>query len=349
MRVLVDILHPAHVHFFRNLRDELLAAGHDVVVTARDKDLTLTLLDRYGIPADVLSAQRTGRIGLARELLTRVRRLRKIVRATEPDVLIGIMGPAIAPVGRLTRTPSLVFYDTEHATQTNRWVYPMATRVITPECYDAPLRANQVTYPGYHELAYLHPDRFTPDPGALQRAGIEPGTPFGIVRFVSLVASHDIGATGIDEEAGRALISHLETRGEVLISSERPLPPDLEARRIASPPEDAHSLMAYAQIVVGESATMCSEAAVLGTPGIHISNLPLGYVLDQQDRYELTRYFRLEELADVPAAIDAMLAVDPEVWQSRRSNLLDQTIDPTRWMLDFITNRRWEEPIRAPR
>lgn len=348
MRVLIDILHPAHVHFFRNLRAELLAGGHEVAVTARDKDLTVDLLERHGIPAEVLSSQRTGRIGLARELGTRVRRLRRIVRAEKPDVLLGIMGPAIAPVGRLTRTPSLVFYDTEHATRTNRWVYPLATRVITPECYDAPVRANQITYPGYHELAYLHPLRFAPDPAALRRAGIAEGDPFAIVRFVSLAASHDIGASGIDEDAGRMLVRHLERHGRVLISSERALPPDLEPLRISSPPEDVHSLMARATIVVGESATMCSEAAVLGTPAIHVSDLPLGYVLDQQDRFGLTRWFPVAGLPQVPAGVDDMMAIESAEWQRRRSALLAATIDPTAWMLDFVTNRRWEEPLPGP-
>ena len=35
MRVLIDILHPAHVHFFRNFHNEMEARGHELYITAR--------------------------------------------------------------------------------------------------------------------------------------------------------------------------------------------------------------------------------------------------------------------------------------------------------------------------
>jgi hypothetical protein len=39
MKVLIDIGHPAHVHFFRNAIRELESKGHAVKVTARDKEV----------------------------------------------------------------------------------------------------------------------------------------------------------------------------------------------------------------------------------------------------------------------------------------------------------------------
>ena len=55
MKVLVDIIHPAHVHFFRNAISELQKKGHEVAVTARKKDVTIDLLENYGIPFTCLS------------------------------------------------------------------------------------------------------------------------------------------------------------------------------------------------------------------------------------------------------------------------------------------------------
>ena len=37
MRLLIDILHPAHVHVFRNLAHELTERGHQVRFTLREK------------------------------------------------------------------------------------------------------------------------------------------------------------------------------------------------------------------------------------------------------------------------------------------------------------------------
>ena len=120
MRILIDILHPAHVHFFRPFREDMLAAGHDVLVTSRRKDVTIELLDAFDIPHRVLSSQRRGRAGLARELLSRTARLVRAARRFRPDVMTGIMGPSIAIAGKLLRTPRVVFYDTGIATSTNR-------------------------------------------------------------------------------------------------------------------------------------------------------------------------------------------------------------------------------------
>jgi hypothetical protein len=50
MKILIDMGHPAHVHFFKNTIWELEKRGHQVKVTARDKDVTLKLLEAYGIP-----------------------------------------------------------------------------------------------------------------------------------------------------------------------------------------------------------------------------------------------------------------------------------------------------------
>jgi predicted glycosyltransferase len=39
VRLLFDIGHPAHVHYFRNLVSLLEEGGHEVLVTSREKDI----------------------------------------------------------------------------------------------------------------------------------------------------------------------------------------------------------------------------------------------------------------------------------------------------------------------
>jgi len=38
MRILIDILHPAHVHFFRNFYEVMTDRGHELCIKARDKE-----------------------------------------------------------------------------------------------------------------------------------------------------------------------------------------------------------------------------------------------------------------------------------------------------------------------
>ena len=172
MRIIIDILHPAHVHFFKNFVWEMEKRGHKILITARDKDITLRLLDAYGFRYVIISRMRKGKFGLLHEFITRNRRFYKICKRFKPDVLLGIMGPTISVVGKILKIPAIVFYDTEHAKITNRFVYPLATCICTPSCYIGKEK-KQFRYNGYHELAYLHPKRFKPDKNITKQIQLE--------------------------------------------------------------------------------------------------------------------------------------------------------------------------------
>ncbi len=335
MRVLIDILHPAHVHFFRNFHAEMEARGHDVCITARDKDRSVELLQAFDLPYQQISRQMSG-AGLAIEMAKRTPRLMKVMRSFKPDVMTGIMGPSIALAGAVRRVPAVVFYDTEFAVQTNRIVYPLAYSVCTPDCYQGEVRGRHPQYAGYHELAYLHPNRFQPDPAVLADFGVSPDEPYSIVRFVSWQAVHDRQERGLSAKQKRHLIEVLQRRGRVIISSEGPLAPDLADLAVRGPVEQIHHLIAHARLVVGESATMSSEAAVLGVPAVFIATTGRGYTDDQERRYGLVRHFTEDQYDMALSAVDEILAEPALTWQTARQRLLDEKIDVTAWMIDYF-------------
>lgn len=339
MRFLFDILHPAHVHVLRHPRQLLLEAGHDVVVTARDKDVTIELLEGYAIPHTVISTRATGAVGLARELSARTVRLDRIVRARGVDALVGLMGPSIAPVGKLRRKPTFVLYDTEVATRTNRWVYPMATEVITPKCYSVPVNGNHVTYDGYHELAYLHPDRFTPDRGRLQAFGLDPETPFIFVRLPSFVSSHDGNETHTPSHAWLRWFEQTESTHRIVVSSEDTLPAAFDRFRLSGPVTDVHHVLAAASLVVGESATMAAEAAVLGTPAVFVGATSRGYVDDIEQRYGLIRRFTPDRFPMAIKQADAILAEEPSTFDRAHRQLIDDHVDVSAWIVDHLCDQ----------
>jgi predicted glycosyltransferase len=339
MRVLIDILHPAHVHFFRNFYAEMTARGHELHITARAKDRSLDLLDRYELPYEHISDQRSGAVGMTTEMAQRTRKLMQIMRDFRPDVMTGIMGPSIALAGALKRVPAVVFYDTEFARQTNWFVYPLAHSVCTPDCYQGKVRGTHVEYAGYHELAYLHPNRFMPDASRLAAFGVAPDEPYSLVRFVSWQAVHDRNEKGLTGDQKRALVETLQRHGRVLISSEAPLPADLAPLEVKGPVQDIHHLLAFAQLVVGESATMSSESAVLGVPAVMIATTGRGYTDDEERRYGLVRHFTEDQYETAVATIEKLYAESPrEMGQLARRRLLDEKIDVTQWMVDYFEN-----------
>src|SRR4029078_5854430 len=102
-----------------------------------------------------------------REYLCRVAALVGVIGRRRPDVVTAIGGAFVAPAGRLTRVPSLVFTDTEHVALDRYLTSPGATRICTPAAFTRDLPRAQVRYRGLHELAYLAPARFIPDPAVV--------------------------------------------------------------------------------------------------------------------------------------------------------------------------------------
>ena len=339
MRILVDLTHPGDVHFFRHAIELWRRRNHTVFVTARRKDLTVDLLQRLAIEHDDLGAARRGLFGLSVEFFARTYRLCRRVRQLRPDVMTATAGVFIAQAGWLCRVPSVVFYDTENATLSNLLTYPVCTTVVTPRCYTGKVpAAKHRTYPGYQELAYTHPRRFTPDPERLADFGLAPGEPFIFVRLVSWGAAHDTldhGFTRVEDA-----IRELERFGRVVISAEGPLPPGLALYRLSGPLEQVHHLLAFARLYIGESATMASESATLGTPAILVSTTGRGYTDDQERRYGLTYTFSDRRSAQ-PDAVAKAIAIlsdagSKDRWARRREHMLADTIDLTEYVVALV-------------
>jgi predicted glycosyltransferase len=333
MRVAIDILHPAHVHFFRHFRREMLDRGHDVLLTSRDKDCTLDLLERFDIPHTCLSTQRAGVGALGLELGLRTARLLRLAREFQPDVMMGIMAPVIALASPLLRTPAVAFYDNESARTVNRMVYRLADAYCTPEAYAESAGPHHERYRGYHELAYLHPRRFTPDPRIVEGYGLG-SEPLFVLRFVAWESIHDVGETGLSLDTKRALIERLSARGRVVITSERPLPSEFEPYRLAIDVTDIHHVLAAASLLIGESSTMASEAACLGTHAFFVSKTGRGVNTEQQARYGNVHCFDHTQGEAVLARLDALLAL-PDLLgdgQARGQRLVEDNIDVT----DFL-------------
>jgi uncharacterized protein len=311
------------------------------MVTAREKEMTTELLRAYGIEHQVLSIQRQGTLQLAAELVVRTIRFWRLVRPFRPDFLVGIMGPTIALAGKALSSKTVIFYDTEMAKVTNWFSYPLADWVCTPECYEGQIGAHQLRYPGYHELAYLHPVRFVPSRAVLERNGLADGRPLYLVRFVSWKASHDLGEKGWSLASKRRLVELLSRRGRVLISSEAALPEDLEPFRFRLPVTEIHDVLAFADLLVGESATMASEAAVLGTHAIFVSRTGRGYTTEQEHRYGLVHNFTDKQEIQALARVEALLGREDLKADAgeRREQLLAERGDVTAWMLEMFESR----------
>lgn len=195
-----------------------------------------------------------------------------------------------------------------------------------------------MTFDGYQELAYLHPNYFKPDPKALFDLELSEDDPFIVLRFVSWSASHDVGQYGIADK--EEFVRALEKYGQVFITSEAKLRKSFERYRINIGPEKMHDLLYYATMYVGEGATMATESGILGTPSIYISSLvgTMGNFEELEKRYNIVYSFR-----DSKDALKKALQLLEEnnlkrKWKNKRERLLEEKIDVTEFMTGFIEN-----------
>ncbi|ELY60625.1 DUF354 domain-containing protein [Natronolimnohabitans innermongolicus] len=335
-RVIVTIQHPGHVHFFREPIETLRTRGHEVFVFARENDVAIDLLEAYDIEHEVLAGASDSLLSLAAVQATYEAKLLRRARRIDPDVITAIGGVAAAHVASMLRTTSLVFYDTEHATLVTKLAYPFADVICTPSCYRGEIGSKQETYPGYHELAYLHPDRFTPDPAVLEPLDLAPDDRFAVVRLGSWEASHDVGHAGFDDP--REIADRFEDAGvEVLLSAEGEPPADLEDYQFETAPEHLHDLLAYADVVLSEGATTAAEAAVLGTPAVYVNPLSLGYTSELEETYGLCFEYtgEMRHVRGLERAV-SILEEPPETWPRRRQKLLADRIDVSEFVVEKI-------------
>ena len=197
-----------------------------------------------------------------------------------------------------------------------------------------------VYYHGTHELAYLHPSHFTPDASVLHEIGLTEKDPFFILRFNAFKAHHDAGEHGLSMDGKKRLIALLEQHGRVFITTEREIDEAFRPYQLSLAQEKIHSLMYYATMFVGDSQTMTSEAAVLGTPAVKCNSFAgrLSVPNELEQKYGLCYAFLPSQEEAFLAKIEELLSM-PHLkaeWQKRRERMLAEKIDVTEFLTAFI-------------
>jgi predicted glycosyltransferase len=136
----------------------------------------------------------------------------------------------------------------------------------------------------------------------------------------------------------RQTVEYLSRKGKVLISAEGELPEDLRLHAYTAPPEHIHHLMGHLALLVGESATMASECAVLGVPAIYAAQTGRGYTDEQEQNYQLVRNMTDLTWTNLKKTIDVMLAISADELHQCRARLLNDKIDVAAFVADLTVN-----------
>lgn len=342
MNILIDINHPAHVHLMRNAYSQLVEHGHNIIVTVKEIPSALELLDLYGIPYINIGKKddTLGKKGFDQFVYDL--RILKIVHENHVDIGIGT-SINIPHVSKLSRMKSVILDDDDDDAEALfvKFCHPFADVILTPSSISR--KSKRAVYvDAFHELAYLHPNRFSPDEAVLREVGVEKGEPFFVLRFNAFKAYHDIGASGLSTDNQHRLVESLKRKGKVFITTERGIDDELKPYQLKISPEKTHSLLYYATMFIGDSQTMTSEAAVLGTPALKCNSFSgqLSVPNELERKYGLCYSFLPEQSDAFFSKIDELLAMPnlKQEWQNRRRRMLTEKIDYTGFLVWYVEN-----------
>jgi uncharacterized protein len=334
MRILIDIGHPAHVHMFKNIVLDMQTRRHVFFFTVRDGENETELLDKSGFNYQRIGHKRKGLVNKILGIFIYSWRILKAAMKFKPDLFLSHGSMYAGYASFFLHKPHIALEDTGNMEQI-RLSLPVSNVVLTPDVLPVNLGKKQIRYRGYHELMYLIPKYFRPDPKIYSYLGLPEKTPYAILRFISWEASHDIGESGFSQEYKRKLIEMLSDRLKVFISGERQLPEEFEPFKINIPFEKMHDVLAFATIYIGEGATMASEAGILGTPSIYVNSGKRSY---HEDHEKYGTVFNFASQNGVFEKINEILS-DPDIKEKHAilsKRLIKSKIDVTSFLVWFI-------------
>lgn len=361
MSLIFEINHPAHIHLFRTLALELLQKGENPLFTIKSDPVTHHLAEVYDLPAGALGSKGKG---ILQKYVFQLRFFWKTLRLVRQGKIKLGMGVSmnLPLVSKWSSMHSICLDDDDMAaTPTFARYANKANVILTPEALAFEDRgAHHFSYPGYHELAYLHPKRFVPEEKVLRMIGVEYGERYFVVRLNAFRAHHDVGESGMGDEQRETVIKKLRPFGRVFLSMEKTLRQaqgDRGIRGHAEPveawqetgaeflndligPEWMHSVLAFATMYVGESQTMTSEAAVLGTPALKCNSFAgrLSVPNELEQKYGLCYSYLPGDFDKMLAKMDELLEMPDlkQEWQLRRQRMLQDKIDVTGFLAWFV-------------
>jgi len=335
--------HPAHYHNVSVVLEKLTLKGFNIILVARGKDVLFQLLEElpYHI---VYMKERTGgtKWSLISTVLKREWILFKLGIMYRPKMMIGT-DIAITHIGKLLGIHSVILNedDAKEVPLFAKYGMKYASAIFAPNSCDAtPYNHKKKGYNGFHELAYLHPNYFTPDKEKVKGLLIGTGRYF-ILRFAKLSAHHDEGKKGINLAIAQELIKKLSPFGFVYISSERQLEKELEKYRISIHPKEMHHALYYADMYIGDSQTMAAEAAVLGTPSIRFNDFvgKLSYLEELEHKYQLTFGIPTDQPQQLFDKVEELLR-DSQLkttFENRKKVMLENTDDVAQLWFNYFS------------
>ena len=337
-KILFEIAHPKHFYQFEPLIRHF-SEQNKVFIICRDKDVVIDLIKNSGIRYSKYGIH--GKNLFTKLLFTLIILIdyTKVLFKFKPDIVISRSSPYATILSKIFRFQSIIFPDSEVVPLINKFVAPKSALIISPKHFSIEFGSHHKRVSTFFETAYLN-QSFTPDPGVLDELKVKQDDIFFILRFVGWQANHDLHNFGFSDTEKMNLVSSLENRGKVFISSEKKLPAEFQKYLINIHPSKIHHALHYANLYVGDSQSMATESALLGTPALRYNSF-----VGENDMTNFkvleNDYKLLINFSDFPSVIEYISQIKDfkelkSTWLERRARFIINTKDINQESIDII-------------
>ncbi len=263
MNFIFELNHPKHYYQFKHVIESLKKQNHLILILARNKDVLLNVLAEEKVDYVVFGKHYKSILGKVFGSILILLAYYRIVRKFKPNAIVSKASVFAVIIGKIINIKTFIFPDSEVVKLTNKIVAPLASYIITPNSFELDFGEKHFRVPGLFESCYLAPNVFTPNFGLISSYVKKP---YAIIRFVGWNANHDINNSGFSLSQKLSIVNVLKPYMNVYVSSETTLPDPLSEYNLTVPTSLIHHVLSFSDLYIGDSQTMATEAALLGTP-----------------------------------------------------------------------------------
>ena len=308
MRILFDILHPAHLNFYKKTIQDLNAEYNITVLIRPRGDLVDFAKKELNVPLKVVGRHYGSRIGKLFGLFHRIAYLIWEGWKNPYDVATSHGGFYVSIACWIMGKRSVVFYDNAEYKLLFFLCRRFSSKFIIPQLLGIKGK-NIRTFNGYKELAYLN--RFKPKKEILEKYKVKEKK-YVFIRQIAHI-SLDYWSDDSSQNMKRILDYLYQNKFSVIASVEEGATQILEFQKfdniyvLPESTSEIHTLLYYAKCVFSSGDTVAREAALLGTPAIYIGGR------DMEINSELINLGRLS----CPDAPEIISTLERMLWKEK--------------------------------
>lgn len=335
MKILIDISHPAHVNFFKNVIINLKQEGHQVRITVLNRGkLAVIAKDVFkDFDVKVINRHRGTKWSIIVEAnILKFFTLFWICLRYHPDIGMSAGSFVLGAILKILRIPNIQFDDDPERKINVLLEKATSTFLFFPLFYSN-ISHNVNKYNALKEWSYLSPKYFNPLLSVITNYGLK-------TRNYIFVREVSVGSLNYSEQRKNIIATisnHFPQNFKIVLS--------LEDKNTVSqypgewiilnePVEDIHSLIYFSKVVISSGDSMAREGALLGVPSIYCGIRKMAANKVMTDKKMLLHLDINEVCKTINDIINDSLKFQEQA--SFRMDLLKEWDDVNRFMLNKI-------------